>query len=151
MNRVICVDFDGTCVEHRYPEIGDEVEGCIRVLKRLQECGDKIILWTMRSDGGKDGDTLTQAKEWLESRGITLFGVNENPTQARWTGSPKAYGHIYIDDAALGCPVKRSRHAKGRPVVDWKSVEKILFGEETSPQPADTFITTARFACIHAV
>ena len=31
---VICIDFDGTCVSHAYPEIGRDV-GAIPVLKAL--------------------------------------------------------------------------------------------------------------------
>lgn len=33
--KVIAVDFDGTIVKHRFPEIGDEVPHAVEVLKRL--------------------------------------------------------------------------------------------------------------------
>ena len=49
MNKIIAVDFDGTIVTHMYPAIGKEVPNAIRVLKRLQEQGVLLILWTMRS------------------------------------------------------------------------------------------------------
>jgi len=42
-----------------------------------------------------------------------------NPTQDRWTDSPKCYANIFIDDAALGCPLIET---DGRSVVDWLKV-----------------------------
>ena len=55
-NKIIAVDFDGTIVSHAYPNIGREVPNAIRVLKKLQEQGTQLILWTMRS-----GDKLDEA------------------------------------------------------------------------------------------
>lgn len=40
----IAVSFDGTIVESRYPEIGQERPGPIDVLRRLSSEGNKIIL-----------------------------------------------------------------------------------------------------------
>ena len=114
----IAVDFDGTCVTHEYPNVGRDI-GAVPVLKKLVEAGHKIILNTMRS-----GDELADAIQWFIDNDITLFGVNENPTQKSWTASPKVYAHIYIDDAALGCPLTTDKIT--RPFVDWKEVEKQL-------------------------
>ena len=44
---VIAVDFDGTCVTHAFPKIGEDI-GAVPVLKRLVKAGHKIILYTMR-------------------------------------------------------------------------------------------------------
>ena len=41
----IAVDFDGTIVEHRYPNIGKERPFAFDVLKKLQEEGHKLTLW----------------------------------------------------------------------------------------------------------
>lgn len=46
---IIAVDFDGTCVKHRYPMVGEDVDGAVSVLKELVRKGHKIILYTMRS------------------------------------------------------------------------------------------------------
>jgi hypothetical protein len=64
---------------------------------------------------------LSDAVAYLESSGVVLFAVNENPAQSSWTTSPKAYAHLYIDDSAFGCPLI---HPKGfkRPCVDWSKV-----------------------------
>lgn len=57
---------------------------------------------------------------------VPLFGINENPEQHTWTTSPKPYCHIYIDDAALGCPLKYDVNLSNRPFVDWMEVENTL-------------------------
>ena len=116
----IAIDFDGTCVTHDYPRIGKEI-GATEVLKRLVEAGHKLILNTMRSD-----KELQDAVNWFKKNGIELYGVNENPTQKRWTNSPKVYAHMYIDDAALGCPLINAPELSNRQFVDWDSVGRKL-------------------------
>lgn len=108
---IFAVDFDGTCVTHEYPKIGKNI-GAEIVLRKLVERGHKVILFTMRCR-----EQLEEAKQWFVDNGITLFGVNENPTQHTWTSSPKPYAHVYIDDAALGTPIARVNGT--RPFVDW--------------------------------
>lgn len=127
----IAVDFDGTIVEHRYPDIGAPVPGAVRWLKQFIEAGAKVILWTMRSDNESHGPTLTQAVEYCRNNGIELFGVNNNPTQSTWTQSPKAYAHLYIDDAAYGCPLLESPRVGGRPFVDWDALGPIVMQKLT--------------------
>jgi hypothetical protein len=112
----ICVDFDGTVVDHRYPDIGKPAPQAVEYLKEWIGRGAKIILFTMRSGG-----ELKEAAEYLEAAGITLFGVNRNPTQDKWTDSPKAYGQLYVDDAAFGCPLVQPE-GFARPCVDWSVV-----------------------------
>lgn len=120
---VIAVDFDGTVVKHRFPEIGDEVPNCVKVLKALQAKGYRLVLNTMRSDGPK-GNFLSDAEKWFRDREIFLWGINCNPNQKAWTTSPKVYAHLYIDDAALGVPLI---HEEGeRPFVDWGKVLEYL-------------------------
>lgn len=130
----ICIDFDGTCVTHEFPNIGKDI-GAISVLKELVDAGHKLILFTMRSDRKKKkkvGDEtvvveenfLTDAISWFEQNGIELYGVQKNPKQRFWTSSPKAYGHLYIDDANLGCPLIVPE--EGRAYVDWVKVRQLL-------------------------
>ena len=116
----IAIDFDGTCVTHDYPRLGKEI-GATEVLKRLVEAGHKLILNTMRSD-----KELQDAVNWFKKNGIELYGVNENPTQKRWTNSPKVYAHMYIDDAAFGCPLINAPELSNRQFVDWDSVGRKL-------------------------
>lgn len=119
---IIGVDFDGTCVTHEYPNVGKDI-GAETVLLKLTERGCKLILNTMR--GNIDGD-LGDAVQWFASKNIPLYGINTNPTQANWTKSPKVYCNIYIDDAALGCPLKFIPEISDRPFVDWLRCERIL-------------------------
>ncbi len=121
----ICVDFDGTIVDHRYPEIGDPVPHAIKWLKKFNQQGVDLILFTMRSDGNKHGSVLTDAVKYLEDNGVDLYGVNENPSQTRWTNSPKAFGHFYVDDSAIGCPLIHPRGFK-KPCVDWERAGKFI-------------------------
>lgn len=116
---VIAVDFDGTCVTHEYPNIGKSI-GAEKTLKRIVEEGGKLILYTMRS-----GTELEEAEQWFIKNQIPLFGVQKNPAQSAWTKSPKCYASIYIDDAALGCPL--IEETEERPYVDWQKVEALLF------------------------
>lgn len=127
--KIIGIDFDGTVVTHEYPRVGRDV-GAEPVLRRLVEEGARLILWTMRSADRKDlSNPLADAVAWFNERGIPLFGINRNPEQHEWTASPKAYCHIYIDDAALGAPIRRGRKGE-RPHIDWKKVEKMLWPKQ---------------------
>ncbi len=129
----ICIDFDGTLCEHEFPAIGNEVPGAFAVLKELQAAGHRLILWTMRSDDRVNyGDLLRFAVEWCRERGIEFYGANRNPDQ-NWTKSPKAYANLYIDDAALGCPLFLAAGDSKRPMVDWAKVREILVQREIIP------------------
>lgn len=130
----ICIDFDGTCVTHEFPKIGKDI-GAVPVLQELVAAGHKLILFTMRSDRKvkkKQGtetvileeNFLTDAVNWFKDNDIELYGVQKNPRQRFWTTSPKAYGHLYIDDAGFGCPLIVPE--EGRPYVDWTTVRKLL-------------------------
>lgn len=116
---IIAVDFDGTCVTHEFPKIGKDI-GAVDTLRALVEKGHKLILYTMRCN-----KELEEAMEWFDKNEITLWSVNENPTQS-WTTSPKIFAHLYIDDTALGCPLKYDPWLCKRPYVDWEQVNKYL-------------------------
>jgi hypothetical protein len=121
---VIAVDFDGTCVTHDFPFVGKDI-GSQEVLKKLVDAGHELILWTMRSDNDR-GKFLKDAVEWFKKNDIPLYGIQRNPTQDGWTSSPKCYAELFIDDAALGCPLKFDAKLSDRPFVDWVAVEYSL-------------------------
>lgn len=127
---IIAVDFDGTLVDHVFPEIGEPVPGAFDWLQRFKEAGAFLILYTMRADerGLKSIEKfpgerkfLSEAVEFCRAQGIEFDALNRNPTQDEWTASPKAYAHVYIDDAAFGCPLVPCANG-GRPTVDWSIV-----------------------------
>lgn len=113
----IAIDFDGTVVTHDYPRVGRELEHCAVTLRTLAANGHRLILNTMR--GGKE---LQDAVAWFKERDIPLYGVNKHPEQDTWASSPKVYASLYLDDAALGCPLTRDPHFHNRPFVDWTGV-----------------------------
>ena len=123
---IIALDFDGTVVTHEYPYIGEDI-GAVPVLKELTAAGHKLILFTMRS-----GKLLDEAVAWFERNGVELYAVNENPEQKSWTSSVKVHANIYIDDCALGCPI-RFEDGIRRPFVDWQKVREILSYNRVSP------------------
>ena len=69
----IAIDFDGTIVEHRYPEIGKEIPFAVTTLKKLIEEKHKLILWTVR-----EGKLLDEAVEWCRQRGIEFYAINKD-------------------------------------------------------------------------
>ena len=119
-NKWLAIDFDGTCTTHDYPLVGKDI-GAIPILKALVENGHSLILYTMRS-----GQPLIDAYNWFKDNDIKLGGIGLNPTQKNWTDSNKCYAHIYIDDAALGCPLIYDSEFHPRPYVDWKKVKRHL-------------------------
>ena len=128
---IFAIDFDGTCVKHRFPEVGADVPFAEIVIKRIAGAGHKIILWTMRSNNDRFPTALSDARKWYSDRQIPLAGINSNPQQASWTNSPKCYANYYIDDAALGCPLvnvyfEDSTTLIKESFVDWLTIEKML-------------------------
>ena len=61
----IAVDFDGTIVTNRYPQIGSEKPFAVQTLKMLQKEGHHLILWTCRRD-----EELVDALNWCKERGL---------------------------------------------------------------------------------
>jgi hypothetical protein len=115
---IIAIDFDGTCTTHDYPNIGKDI-GAVPVLREIIKAGHQLVLNTMRF-----GKELQEAVDWFRQNDIPLYSVNENPDQKSWTDSPKVYANLYIDDAALGCPLKNDLSISGRPFVDWVKVRE---------------------------
>lgn len=114
----IAIDFDGTIVEHEYPDVGTPIPMALDYMHEFEKLGASLILWTMR-----DGKELDDAVEYCNYNGIFFKGVNAGIGDRSWTTSPKAHANIYIDDAAFGCPLNFSKVAHGkRPYVDWSIV-----------------------------
>lgn len=119
-NMFIAVDFDGTCVTHEFPNVGRDI-GAVPVLKELIDNKHKLILFTIRSE-----QSLEDAKLWFAQHEIPLFGVNTNPIQWKFSKSRKAYANLYIDDAALGCPLIFDESICERPYADWIKIRQLL-------------------------
>jgi hydroxymethylpyrimidine pyrophosphatase-like HAD family hydrolase len=98
---LIAIDFDGTIVEHRYPSIGRELPFAIDTLKKLQEEGHRLILWTVR-----EGRLLDEAVEFCRERGLEFYAVNRDyPEEEKERNnhfSRKLKVDLWIDDRNLG-------------------------------------------------
>lgn len=94
--QIAAVDFDGLLVENRFPEIGKIRQPIFNAVKRLQERGWKIVLWSCRTD-----DMLSEAIAFCTNHGLVPDAVNENikEVQEYFGGDTrKVFANIYIDD-----------------------------------------------------
>ena len=99
-NRLtIAIDFDGTIVDDDYPGIGKPRIFVFETLKKLQEDGHRLILWTYRS-----GLKLEDAVNFCRENGIEFYAVNKSfpEEQFDYTKSRKIHADIFIDDRNLG-------------------------------------------------
>ena len=98
---IIGVDFDGTIVEDRYPDIGEEIPFATDTLKMLIKEHHRIILWTVR-----EGKYLEDAVNWCRDRGVEFYAVNrdypEETTDNNQYFSRKLKADLWIDDRNLG-------------------------------------------------
>ena len=96
----IAVDFDGTIVSHRYPEIGREIPFAVDTLKMLAREGHRLILWSVR-----EGHLLDEAVAWCRERGLEFYAVNKDyPEEERSHDnfSRKLKVDLFIDDRNVG-------------------------------------------------
>jgi hydroxymethylpyrimidine pyrophosphatase-like HAD family hydrolase len=99
ISKKIAVDFDGTIVENKYPEIGEEQLFAFATLKELQKQGHRLILWTYRS-----GRSLSEAVYYCKENGIEFYAINKNYPEEKFDESisRKIDADFYIDDKNIG-------------------------------------------------
>ena len=97
--KVIAIDFDGTIVEDRYPEIGKPKMFAFQTLKALQQKGFLLILWTCR-----EGKSLDAAVDLCKANGVEFYAVNENYPGESKDGVVirKLTADLFIDDRNFG-------------------------------------------------
>ena len=112
---IIAVDFDGTIVDDAYPKIGKPKLFALETLKKLQENGHRLILWTYRS-----GKRLDEAVQFCSEQGISFYAVNKSFPEEQFSSehSRKIHADLFIDDRNIG----------GFP--GWGKVYQILTDEE---------------------
>ena len=97
----IAVDFDGTIVKHRYPEIGEEIPFATDTLRMLIREHHRLILWTVR-----EGKLLQDAIDWCHERGVDFWAVNrdypEEEAEKNNHFSRKVKADYFIDDRNIG-------------------------------------------------
>ena len=98
-NLTIAVDFDGTIVENRFPEIGKPILFAIETLLKLQEEGHHLILWTYRN-----GIHLEEAVNFCKNKGVHFYAVNSSYPEEIFDHSlsRKIQADYFIDDRNIG-------------------------------------------------
>lgn len=90
MIMIICIDFDGTLCQSKFPELGPTMPGAIEVMKQLKADGHYLIIWTCRC-----GERLLEAINWLLEHDIPFDRINDhNPDNMKLygEGGKKVYG-----------------------------------------------------------
>lgn len=94
---IIAIDFDGTLVTDKFPEIGEPTH-LFESVRIWQSIGTKVILWTCRN-----GEHLEKAVKFCKEQGIEFDAVNMNIPEIieEYGGDTrKVFADIYIDDKA---------------------------------------------------
>ena len=98
---IIAVDFDGTIVEDKYPEIGMEIPFATDTLQMLIKQKHRVILWTIR-----EGKLLEDAVNWCRERGVEFYTVNKDYPEEKeeWNNhfSRKIKANVFIDSRNVG-------------------------------------------------
>lgn len=112
---IIAIDFDGTIVEDAYPAIGKPKLFAFDTLKKLQNEGHRLILWTYRS-----GKKLEEAVQFCESNGINFYAINASYEDEEIDSekSRKIHADIFIDDRNVG------------GFIGWGNVHQLLLNQE---------------------
>lgn len=114
----IAIDFDGTIVEHKYPEIGEEIPFATDTLKMLTQAHHKLILWSVR-----EGQLLEDAVNWCRARGVEFYAVNRDYPEERIDNnnhfSRKIKADIFIDDRNIG------------GLLDWGMIYRMITEHKT--------------------
>lgn len=105
--HIIAVDFDGTLITgNTWPDVAGEPNlPLINILIRERQIGNKVILWTNRTDmPEKNCYPLKAAVDFCKAAGLEFDAVNENLPEiikAYGSDSRKVSADTYIDDKAF--------------------------------------------------
>ena len=98
--KIAAIDFDGTLVEDKYPDLGGfYIEVVKRIVWLRQQEGYKLILWTCRT-----GKKLEEAVAYCKKYDIEFDAVNDNIIEVKslfGENTRKIYADFYLDDKNL--------------------------------------------------
>lgn len=118
MDKIVYLDFDGTVVEHKYPDIGQYNDGCKEVIDLLRQRGYKIILNTLRAN--LDIVKLEESISYLKNKNIKIDGYTKEKIIPPYFWNLETNQlKIFIDDIIKNIPLKEN-------MVDWYKVKKDL-------------------------
>ena len=114
--KIIAIDFDGTVVEDKFPEIGEIIRDndycSVDVINELHAVGHKIIIWTCRC-----GIYLYEMIQWINQHEMLYNTINSNAINCMGHAMPKVRADCYIDNNNFG----------GRP--KWDDIYLKLIGD----------------------
>jgi len=112
---LIAIDFDGTIVEDAYPAIGKPQLFAFETMKRLQNDGHRLILWTYRY-----GKKLDEAVNFCNENGLEFYAINSSFPNEEYSGteSRKIGADLFIDDRNIG------------GFIGWGEIYQLLTKEE---------------------
>jgi len=108
---IIAIDFDGTVVEHDFPNIGNLMPDAKRVINKWHDLGYYILIWTCRNNFEPDHHTdpdwvnapIGQVVKFLKGMDVRFHGVNQQqPGLGFYLESRKIFANVYIDDRNMG-------------------------------------------------
>lgn len=109
----IAIDFDGTIVEDKYPEIGELLPNAKKVINYLNRSGHHIIINSCREGSDKE-----RAMQFLFDNSIPFESFNENHPDLvnKFENDCRKIGaDLYIDDKSVFC--------NG---IDWQEIGAIV-------------------------
>ncbi len=118
--QIVAIDFDGTIVKDKYPKIGQPQAFAFDTMKKMQQNGYRLILWTLR-----EGSKLQEAVDFCATNGIEFYAVNKNYPEENLTEKSirKIHADLFIDDRNIG------------GFIGWGKIHQLLFGDETLVTP----------------
>ena len=104
---IIAVDFDGTIVQHKYPEIGSEIPFATATIRRLIAEQHQVILWTVRR-----GELLQEAIDWCKAQ-IDNLRIDTHPNN-------KTMQHLCTSRGFVECgKITIARDGSDRIIYHW--------------------------------
>jgi hypothetical protein len=89
---IIACDFDDTICPWA---LEGDYDARIAILKRAQELGTTLIIWTATTPGRYDF-----IREYCKSKGLNIYGINKNKEGLPYGNNGKIYANIFLDDRA---------------------------------------------------
>jgi hypothetical protein len=120
--HIVVIDWDGTLVENRWPQMGGWLPGAVDAIKRFQQEGYKVLIFSARLspywlDGSKRpaeavATSVKEVRTMLDEAGLPTVGI--------WTKPGKPPFSKFIDDKAVAFPSTPTKHT-------WRRItEKVL-------------------------
>lgn len=111
---IVAIDFDGTVVEQKFPDIGNLLPFAKEVINKLYDEKYYIIIWTCRYFL----EHLIPVIDFLKENNIRYHKINDNSDEMEFNPLPKIFYDVLVDDRNLG------------GLKPWKETYKIITGKD---------------------